>query len=741
MSRAKSSGGSGNARIFVGMAVLMGAAAVLLLARGPAPTAGRASRSKEGPDVMSPERIREIQAADRDILGDLELAKPGDPSFDSVAAYLPAMKNPREAVGIPYHRHDIGIAPDGTIQLSDDVDVAGAPTAFFEVGDPAVRFGRGADGCTKSLQQGYLPIVTARFEHEGIEYRQKVFGSSEGWSTDKPLWAYVELAAKNATKQVRDVAVTLRFDPPSAANPSKTWVRKLGAGETTWIQLRIPFDLDGSSWSKVREADFFGASVNAAASWAGILDAGLKLAAPESRINDAARAWQAYAMLDVDAVNGVLEPHDGAGFYEQVYGYSAALLPHAFDLWGRPNDARRILDSLLTFQQPDGLFTSHFGTPDPGTLLGSLWEHYELTRDLAWLRGVAPRMIKMADWIIARRKESMGPAGAPRSVTDGLIKFSPYCDYQTPSFDYFGDTYCAVGLEKTAKALKAAGLAEEAGRIGREAEAYRRDILASMDAAVIERDGFKILPIEPDTHRLLKSTNYRGGGYYGLIAGCVLENEFLPADDVRAGWLMRFMKEKGGLRLGMAEFDGGVDHAYTYGYWLDCLKLDRVEEALLGLYGSLAYGMSQETYSGVEVTHLFTGANEPTLPHLYSCTQQLRLLRMMLAREDGPDLRLCQAAPRPWLEAGKTIRIEDAPTKFGPVSLTIESHVDGGRIDVRLAAPAREAPRQILLRLRHPQEKPIKRVTVDGRPFTTFSADTVTLAAPKGTLKIAVEYD
>ena len=101
--------------------------------------------------TLSPARVKELQAADKDILGNLELAKKDDPSYESVAAYLPAMKNPREVVGVRYHPHEIGIAADGTLQLSDDVDVAGAPTAFFEVGSPAVRFGSGPAGCAKSL--------------------------------------------------------------------------------------------------------------------------------------------------------------------------------------------------------------------------------------------------------------------------------------------------------------------------------------------------------------------------------------------------------------------------------------------------------------------------------------------------------------------------------------------------------------------------------------------------------------
>jgi hypothetical protein len=261
-----------------------------------------------------------------------------------------------------------------------------------------------------------------------------------------------------------------------------------------------------------------------------------------------------------------------------------------------------------------------------------------------------------------------------------------------------------------------------------------------MDRAAVELQGMKVLPIEPDTHRLLKASKERGGGYYGLIANCMLESEFLAAADERAAMVMRFIEERGGLRLGMAEFDGGIDHAYTYGYWLDCLKLDRVEPVILGFYGSLAYGMSRDTYSGVEVTRLFTGDNEPTLPHLYSCTQQLRLLRMMLLREDGDGLWVAQAAPRSWLGEGKTIEIRDAPTSFGPVSLRIESHPERGKILVDWKSPARRAPKVVYLRLRHPAARHIAGVKVNGRPVSGFSGETLRLESPMGELRIEASY-
>jgi hypothetical protein len=38
-------------------------------------------------------------------------------------------------------------------------------------------------------------------------------------------------------------------------------------------------------------------------------------------------------------------------------------------------------------------------------------------------------MVKMCDWAIARRRDATREGADPQSVTYGLIKFRPYCDY------------------------------------------------------------------------------------------------------------------------------------------------------------------------------------------------------------------------------------------------------------------------------------------------------------------------
>ena len=203
--------------------------------------------------------------------------------------------------------------------------------------------------------------------------------------------------------------------------------------------------------------------------------------------------------------------------------------------------------------------------------------------------------------------------------------------------------------------------APEAAALADEAERYRQDILDSMKAAAFRRDGMTLLPMEPDTHRLLKISKYRGGDYWGLIASPLLGTDLLAADDPRTTWIVDLMEKRGGLIAGVCEFEGGIDHAYTFGYLNNALKRDEVRKALLGFWSFLAFGMTRDTYSPVEVSMIATGENHYTLPHLYSCTEQLRLLRNLLVREDGGVLWLGQGIPRAWLEPGKHVAVERAP--------------------------------------------------------------------------------
>ncbi|MBN1901169.1 hypothetical protein JW926_07595, partial [Candidatus Sumerlaeota bacterium] len=244
--------------------------------------------------------------------------------------------------------------------------------------------------------------------------------------------------------------------------------------------------------------------------------------------------------------------------------------------------------------------------------------------------------------------------------------------------------------------------------------------------AMFKKDDLAILPIEPETQRLLKMSKFRGGDYYGLTAGILLEHDFLDADSAPASAIVNMLEKRKGLILGVCEFMEGIDHAYTYGYLLNRLKRDEVKKVLLGFWGMLAHGMTRDTYSPVEVTMIATGENHLTLPHLYSCTQQLTLLRNMLLREDGDTLWIAQAAPRSWFEPGKIISVKDAPTLFGALSYEIRSS-SAESVIVHLEPPSQRIPKEIRIRLRHPVQFEIQGVLTKPSVDVEFSGETIVL--------------
>lgn len=673
-----------------------------------------------------------------DGLGKEMLARPGGPTFEAIAKRLPGILRPREVVGVPEHPYDIGVGWDGTIQLKDWLGDAKMPAAYFEVGDPPVRVGSSQLPVSKRLEPGGVPLVILQFQHDGVRYISRVFGWSPGMSPDAPLSACVSLAASTQSTTPRPVRLRINMSPAPTGWTPIEWTGQVSVGKP----VRFCATADrGSAWAGFKEVtvdDFASKMGEYLENWEDRLDQGLTLETPERRVNESYRAWMAYNYLNVDKKNGVFEIHDGSGFYEEIYAYSAVLFCNALDLYGHHKDAEKYIDSLLTFQQPDGLLTINYGLPDMGSLLITMSEHHRFTGDDAWLKRVAPNMIKACDWLIKMRREA---CKQPKdSVTYGMIKFRPYCDYHDPTYSYPSDSYAVAGMEAAARELRKIGLTRDVERIAKEAAAYRRDVIASMDRGVMTRDGITILDMEPETHRLLKRSQYKGGEYYGLIAPSLLENGFLPPNDKRTKWVMDFMEKRGGLLCGMSEFQGGVDHAYTYGYWLTCLKQGSPDRAVLGLYGSMAGAISRDTYAGVEVMHIMTGEPEGTLPHTYSGTQQLRLLRMMLLREDGNSLEIGQAIPRGWMADGKKIAIEKAPTLFGPVDVAYASQVNAGRAEAMITPHFREKPAAIRLWFRHPLAKPIRSVTVNGRPHRDFKGEAVTLRATARPANVVVRF-
>jgi hypothetical protein len=114
----------------------------------------------------------------------------------------------------------------------------------------------------------------------------------------------------------------------------------------------------------------------------------------------------------------------------------------------------------------------------------------------------------------------------------------------------------------------------------------------------------------------------------------------------------------------------------------------------------------------------------------------------MLVQERSEDLWLAPFVTDQWLKDGGRIAVKNAPTRFGKVSYKITSHLAQGFIEAEVETPTRERPRQTVLRLRHPDGKPIQSVTVNGKPHSGFDRNQglIRLASRQGAVVIRVEY-
>ena len=169
------------------------------------------------------------------------------------------------------------------------------------------------------------------------------------------------------------------------------------------------------------------------------------------------------------------------------------------------------------------------------------------------------------------------------------------------------------------------------------------------------------------------------------------------------------------------------------------LLRDDAKATINVFYSMMAGGFSQEFMSRWNTV----GGGGSTLGPPSTDGAWFELYRNMLVREwDDHTLVLMQAAPRAWMQDGKRIVVKRAPTWLGDVSYEVESAAASGRIHATLELEAREKNACVLLRIRHPQGKPMKGVTVNGTAWRDFDAakEWVRIAGASGKYEVEVSY-
>jgi hypothetical protein len=124
-------------------------------------------------------------------------------------------------------------------------------------------------------------------------------------------------------------------------------------------------------------------------------------------------------------------------------------------------------------------------------------------------------------------------------------------------------------------------------------------------------------------------------------------------------------------------------------------------------------------------------------------------IRSMFVNERGgydgsaQSLWFLQAIPRSWLRPGAHLRVRDMGTAFGgKVDVTVDVADDGSSLDVVIKlAKLAVTPKEIMVRLRSGDGRPLASANVNGQPAKVLDKDMVSLPATRGgTFKIKAKF-
>ncbi len=418
-----------------------------------------------------------------------------------------------------------------------------------------------------------------------------------------------------------------------------------------------------------------------------MLAGGAKIEVPCRKATDTLKAAHVCQLIAND--HGVV--HGGEGFYDEFYVRDGAYQIMELEEAGLNGAARNAIDSFLTCQKPDG----HFETQDNeldgnGQGIWALWQYAKITGDRAWLEKAFPQMLEGCRWTMKTRR--LAPADSPFA---GLLP-AAFADgeflYDRKHHIVGYDLWNLRGLLCTADAARTLGKDAEAKELLAEAGDYRKAI----DAAV-KRAGIDYFPASWE----------KEGTFWGNTETLWPTPLFAPEDPLVTATIRQARKVLGGgFTEGTIHWVGLKEdaiHPYMSAYTtMASLVRGEDEQVVEDFYWYLLHSTAAHAFpEGIHFKRNFAWGD--TIPHGTGASNYAILLRHMLVHEQGDDLHMLPAVPDWWLAAGQEIKVENAPTHFGPLSLVVRGTPSG--VEVQLTKPARNPPQRIVLHL--PQSRPL----------------------------------
>ena len=697
--------------------------------------------------------LDDAMASRTDLWGELAMRQTNGPSYDFFAPLLP----PLRYVNADFRYYPIVLsAPNAKVKArlianGSGVNLRGGARAWNDIGTP-VRFRVGpdeflfgglADRVTQpTLAEGWLPIFEIRYLHPSPMQPGSNVPLDQPTPKVPPEIYRLEAFAAVTPRLAESGVVFAKFDLAQGANgyvavevdsrsPLKlqdgqllddrdhvlalldsTWklerqraVARLKPGSVAVLAIPThplasgsPLVLTPATYANEREAS--------AQTWRDLLAKGMNVQTPEPYVNN---AWRHLICQNFELINGDSIHYSAGNQYARLYeseGSDAAL---ALLSWGYEADMRRLMVPLFDFTR------KNLECHQAAFKLNDLCQFYWQTRDPAVVAELRPRWEKEASRLADSRTNEFG-----------LCPKGQYCgDISTLVYSLTVNAKGWRALRDLSTVLACTGLSADAKHYADNAAAFRKATLTAIDKSLSRKTTPPFIPVALYADEAVHDpiTASRIGCYWNIVIGYVIGSGIFPPGSEQETWIPHYQEQHGGLCMGLLRAGGGytfwtssarINPLYGTRYTLDTLRRDDPERALVSLYGMLAQGFTPNTFVSGEGCSV--SAADPDGRFLYCPPNSaanaffLSTLRNILVQDwdlndDGqPEtLRLLFATPKRWLENGKTITVERAPTAFGPVSVRVQSRLAQGALLVELDLPTRNSPKQSLVRLRVPE--------------------------------------
>ena len=459
---------------------------------------------------------------------------------------------------------------------------------------------------------------------------------------------------------------------------------------------------------------------------------------PEPRVDEMLHA----GLLHLDLIAYGKEPDEPVAATIGVYcpiGSESSPIIQFIDSMGDHALARRALQYFLDKQHDDG-FIQNFGgyMLETGPALWSLGEHYRYTRDDAWVRSIAPQLLKACDYLLQWRGRNLREElrGCGYGLMEGKV-----ADPEDPFRTFMLNGYAYLGLRRVAEML-AQVEPEQAQHIAREAAALQADIRTAL------RENMAKSPVVPLADGSWCPTSGPWAEARGPVSLCTDRHNWYThgafvGRDSMIGPLYLILAEVLDPAEPLAEmllsYSVDIWHernvAFSQPYYSPHPRIHllrgEVPAFLKSYYTTFAGLADRETYTFWE--HFFGASPHKTHEEGWFLMQT----RWMLYLEDGATLKLLPGIPRAWLQAGHTLEFSRMASYFGPLSLRVTVQPDHRAVQAEITCDGAHKPARVELRLPHPQHR--HPMTVDGGHYDP-TREIVLIDPFSGNAKVSLAY-